>query len=119
MKTSSVLLAQCLNSLAALVVKYIQNRKHRAVDDLAAKLGELGDSDVPCNSGLLWLQLLILCIQFRCRHTRTRCYSCGRPSWPTHYIAIDNVLCLLRYTVARRLGFLRRLDTRAMYTWLL
>jgi hypothetical protein len=33
MKTSSVLLAQCLNSLAALVVKYIQNRKHRGVDD--------------------------------------------------------------------------------------
>ena len=33
MKTCLVLLAQCLNSLAALVVKYIQNRKHRASDD--------------------------------------------------------------------------------------
>ena len=112
MKTCLVLLAQCLNSLAALVVKYIQNRKHRAVDDLAAKLGELADSNVHCNSGLLWqrlqlgrLYLLILRIQIRCRHTRTRC--CGRPSWPTYNVAIriDSVLCLLRHTVARRLEF--------------
>ena len=109
MKTCLVLLAQCLNSLAALVVKYIQNRKHCAVDDLAAKLGELADSNVHCNSGLLWLRQLIVCIQIRCRHTRTRC--CGRPSWPTSNIAIDSVLCSLRHTVTRRLGFLRWLDT--------
>ena len=32
MKTSSVLIAQCVDSFAALVVKYAQNRKHRVVD---------------------------------------------------------------------------------------
>jgi hypothetical protein len=41
MKTSSVLLAQCFNSFAALGMKYIQNRKHRGADYRAAYLGEL------------------------------------------------------------------------------
>jgi hypothetical protein len=105
MKTSSVLLAQCFNSLAALGMKYIQNRKHRGFDYRAAYLGELAYSDVQ----LVRRIVPILCIQIRCRHTRTRC--CGRPSWPTNNIAIDFVLCLLRHTAARRLEFLRRLDT--------
>jgi hypothetical protein len=32
MKTSSLLIAQCVDSFAALAVKYAQNRKHRVFD---------------------------------------------------------------------------------------